>query len=153
MIVVLESVEALGLDPIYQTFDKLGLPKEPPLSDEIPPLDIVGIVGKAQRILGLNLFLNFFVNEDIRNTSRNRITVSLYRRQYFPRDIISFVRLNAPSRFESPPIEPNRGTIAGGADVTGSWRTLSPRFPTISIGISGIPDVYQRNGRTRWRRE
>ncbi|XP_017756930.1 PREDICTED: neprilysin-11-like isoform X1 [Eufriesea mexicana] len=88
-----ESVEALGLDPIYETFDRLGLPKEPPLGDEIPPLDIVGILGKAQRILGLNLFLNFFISEDILNTSRNRITMeqmSLGLSQHYLLDSLRF---------------------------------------------------------------
>ncbi|XP_017885295.1 neprilysin-4-like isoform X3 [Ceratina calcarata] len=67
------TVEALGLQPIHQTLHKLGLPKDPPLKDEISPLDLSEVAGRAQRTLGLDLFLNLYINEDIRNTSRNRM--------------------------------------------------------------------------------
>ncbi|CAK9802982.1 Endothelin-converting enzyme 1 [Anthophora quadrimaculata] len=67
------SIEALGLKPIHETLAKLGLPKDPPMDNEITTLDVSKITGRAQRILGLNLFLNFYVSEDTHNTTRNRI--------------------------------------------------------------------------------
>ncbi|CAL7939938.1 unnamed protein product [Xylocopa violacea] len=67
------SAEALGLEPIYETMSRLGLPKDPPFHDDVSPLDIPKIAGLAQRILGLNLFLNFYISEDVRDTTKNRI--------------------------------------------------------------------------------
>lgn len=77
VIVVSASIEALGLKPVYETFNKLGLPKDPPLQNEILPFDLPGIVGRIQRVLGLNIFLNFYISEDIRDTTRNMMMVSV----------------------------------------------------------------------------
>ncbi|XP_071859700.1 neprilysin-11 isoform X2 [Bombus fervidus] len=71
----LTSIEALGLKPVYETFNKLGLPKDPPLQNETLPFDLPGIVGRIQRVLGLNIFLNFYISEDIRDTTKNMMTI------------------------------------------------------------------------------
>ncbi|XP_050475405.1 neprilysin-4-like isoform X3 [Bombus huntii] len=71
----LTSVEALGLKPVYETFNKLGLPKDPPLQNETLPFDLPGIVGRIQRVLGLNIFLNFYISEDIRDTTKNMMMI------------------------------------------------------------------------------
>ncbi|XP_015436169.1 PREDICTED: neprilysin-11-like [Dufourea novaeangliae] len=68
------SVEALGLKPIHDTLAKLGLPKDPPSrTDNWDDLEISRIAGTAQRLLGLDLFVNFYVSEDVRDTTRNRM--------------------------------------------------------------------------------
>ncbi|XP_012150797.2 endothelin-converting enzyme 1 isoform X1 [Megachile rotundata] len=70
------SVEALGLKPIHDALGRLGLPNDPPSPGEIlPDFDVSEIAGIAQRVLGLNLFVNFYVSEDLRNTTRNRIMI------------------------------------------------------------------------------
>ncbi|XP_060814400.1 neprilysin-4-like isoform X2 [Bombus pascuorum] len=71
----LTSIEALGLKPVYETFNKLGLPKDPPLQNETLPFDLPGIVGRIQRVLGLNIFLNFYISEDIRDTTKNMMMI------------------------------------------------------------------------------
>lgn len=72
----LASVEAMGLKPIYETLDRLGLPRDPFFKNETLPLDISYIVGRARRVLGLNLFIKLYISEDIRNTTKNKIMVS-----------------------------------------------------------------------------
>lgn len=74
------SVEALGLAPIFEVLDTLGLPKDPPMQGKIPSIDISRIAGMGQRILGLNLFINFYISEDIKDTTRNRMMVRMQAR-------------------------------------------------------------------------
>lgn len=69
------SVEALGLEPIFEVLEKLGLPKEPPMQSKTPSIDISRLAGKAQRMLGLNLLINFYISEDVKDTTRNRMMV------------------------------------------------------------------------------
>lgn len=71
------SVEALGLKPIFEVLDSLGLPKEPPMQGKIPSIDISRIAGTGQRTLGLNLFINFYISEDVKDTTRNRMMVRM----------------------------------------------------------------------------
>lgn len=40
------------------------------------PFDWLQTVGQAQRILGLNIMVGFWVSQDVRNTSRNLMVVS-----------------------------------------------------------------------------
>jgi len=72
------SAEALGLEPIYEVFDRLGLSKNPPMPGKISSLDISRTLGVARRILDLNLFVHFYISEDIKNTTRNRIMVRIF---------------------------------------------------------------------------
>lgn len=66
------------MDPIYSVFDRLGLPRELPMDDNrAPELDFARLAGDVQRNLGLNFLLNFYVSEDVRNTSHNRMMVSV----------------------------------------------------------------------------
>ncbi|KAI4482984.1 hypothetical protein M0802_013537 [Mischocyttarus mexicanus] len=67
------SIETLGLEPIFDVLKQIGLPTNPPLQMKISPLDLSEIAGSTRRILGLNLFVNFYISEDIRNTTRNRM--------------------------------------------------------------------------------
>ena len=70
------SVEAMGLEPIFGVMSRLGLPRDLPVDDtRAPQLDIARLSGQAQRLLGLNLLLNFYISEDVRNTSHNRMMV------------------------------------------------------------------------------
>ncbi|XP_061935542.1 endothelin-converting enzyme 1-like isoform X2 [Apis cerana] len=69
------SVEAMGLKPIYETLDRLGLPRDPLFKNETLPLDISYIVGRAHRVLGLNLFIKLYISEDIRDTTKNKIMI------------------------------------------------------------------------------
>jgi hypothetical protein len=67
----------LGLTPIFGILDKLGLPKQLPMDDDgAPKLDVAKLSGLAQRLLGLNLFVNFDISEDVQNTTRNKMMVS-----------------------------------------------------------------------------
>lgn len=68
-------MEKLGLDPIFDVLSSTGLPREPPLDNEIERLDLAKISGTVQRLLGLNLLVNFYINEDVRDTTKNRMTV------------------------------------------------------------------------------
>lgn len=67
----------MGLKPIYETLDRLGLPRDPLFKNETLPLDVSYIVGRAQRVLGLNLFIKLYISEDIQDTTKNKIMVSL----------------------------------------------------------------------------
>ncbi|KAG9430999.1 neprilysin-4 [Apis mellifera carnica] len=69
------SVEAMGLKPIYETLDRLGLPRDPLFKNETLPLDVSYIVGRAQRVLGLNLFIKLYISEDIQDTTKNKIMI------------------------------------------------------------------------------
>lgn len=60
---------------MHEVFDKLGLPKSPPMPGEVSSLDLSRLLGVVQRMLGLNLFVHFYISEDIKNTTRNRIMV------------------------------------------------------------------------------
>lgn len=45
------------------------------MQGNIPSLDISRLTGVAQRALGLNLFINFYISEDVKDTTRNRMMV------------------------------------------------------------------------------
>ncbi|XP_076238295.1 neprilysin-11 [Calliopsis andreniformis] len=70
-----DSIEALGLKPIHETLEKLGLPRDPPIDKEITSLDIAEVAGTAQRLLGLDLFLNFHICEYVKDTTKKRMTI------------------------------------------------------------------------------
>ncbi|KAH0952283.1 hypothetical protein HN011_005253 [Eciton burchellii] len=89
------SAEALGLEPIYEVFHRLGLSKNPPMPGKTSSLDISRILGVARRMLDLNLFVHFYISEDIKNTTRNRIMME----QVTP--IFNEHYLLDPSRFQS----------------------------------------------------
>lgn len=71
------SVEALGLEPIFEVLDNLGLSKDPPMQGKIPLIDIARVAGTAQRMLGSNIFVNFYISEDVRDNTRNRMMVRM----------------------------------------------------------------------------
>lgn len=58
--------------------DKLGLPKESPTQGKIPAVDLPKVTGMAQRTLGLSVLVHFYISEDIRDTTRNRMMVRMY---------------------------------------------------------------------------
>ena len=68
-------MEVLGLEPMLTVLRKLGLS-----SNSVPPsgqpFDWLLTVGQAQRMLGLNVMVGFWVSQDVRNTSRNLMVVS-----------------------------------------------------------------------------
>ncbi|KOX74681.1 Endothelin-converting enzyme 2 [Melipona quadrifasciata] len=67
------GIEALGMEPVYKIFDRLELPNDPFVRNETLSFDLPNIVGKIQRVLGLNVFLNFYISEDIRDTTKNKM--------------------------------------------------------------------------------
>ncbi|XP_057328735.1 neprilysin-4-like [Microplitis mediator] len=89
------KVESLGLTPIYKVLKKLGLPKEPIFDDELIDLDLSTIAGSAQRHLGLNIFLNFYISEDVRNTSQNRMMMEQVSPGFSERYLLDPVRFNS----------------------------------------------------------
>ena len=76
-------METFGLKPIFEILTEFGLSSEIPVDDDFETLDISEISGKAQRILGLNLLVHFYISEDVRNTSRNRMTVCITTSRYY----------------------------------------------------------------------
>ena len=65
----------LGLEPMLTVLRKLGLSSSSmPPSEQ--PFDWLQTVGQAQRMLGLNVMVGFWVSQDVRNTSRNLMVVS-----------------------------------------------------------------------------
>jgi hypothetical protein len=70
-----DKLEVLGLEPMLTVLQKLGLS-----SNSVPPsgqpFDWLLTVGQAQRMLGLNVMVGFWVSQDVRNTSRNLMVVS-----------------------------------------------------------------------------
>ncbi|XP_024936954.1 neprilysin-4 isoform X2 [Cephus cinctus] len=89
------TVEALGLEPIFDVLKKVGLPRDPPLDDDIPPVNLARITGVAQRLLGLNILLNFYVSEDVRDTTRNRMMMEQVSPGFSERYLLD------PQRFQS----------------------------------------------------
>ncbi|XP_066584391.1 endothelin-converting enzyme 1-like [Prorops nasuta] len=69
------SVEELGLEPIFDVLEKVGLSRDPPFGKDTGPVDVPKITGTAQRILGLNLFISFYISEDIRDTTKNKMVM------------------------------------------------------------------------------
>lgn len=69
-----DKLEELGLDPMLTVLQKLGLSTSsvPPSGQ---PFDWLETVGQAQRMLGLNIMVGFWVSQDVRNTSRNLMVV------------------------------------------------------------------------------
>ncbi|KAG8222300.1 hypothetical protein J437_LFUL001842 [Ladona fulva] len=67
-------MESLGVEPMLKVLKRLNMPTGPPgdaghsIAADFDPL---AIIAKAQRVLGLSVFLGFYVSEDLRNTSRN----------------------------------------------------------------------------------
>lgn len=72
-----DKLEALGLEPMLTVLQKLGLSTSsvPPSGQ---PFDWLETVGHAQRMLGLNIMVGFWVSQDVRNTSRNLMVVSCW---------------------------------------------------------------------------
>jgi hypothetical protein len=65
----------LGLEPMLTVLRKLGLSSSSvPPSEQ--PFDWLQTVGQAQRMLGLNVMVGFWVSQAVRNTSRNLMVVS-----------------------------------------------------------------------------
>ncbi|XP_077258121.1 neprilysin-11 [Temnothorax americanus] len=93
------SVEALGLEPIFEVLNSLGLPKEPPMQGKIPSLDISRIAGIGQRTLGLSLFINFYISEDVKDTTRNRMMMEQVSPGFSERYLLD------PRRFQSELME------------------------------------------------
>ncbi|XP_076657485.1 neprilysin-11 isoform X1 [Halictus rubicundus] len=89
------SIEALGMQPIHDILAELGLPKIPPTRSSNWTLDVSRLAGTAQRVLGLNIFVHFYVSEDVRDTTRNRMMMA----QVTP--AISERYLLDPQRFRS----------------------------------------------------
>ena len=76
---LLAGIEALGMKPVYEMFDRLQLSKDPFVQNETLSFDLPDIVGRIQRVLGLNVFLNFYISEDIRDTAKNKMMVKSVR--------------------------------------------------------------------------
>lgn len=53
------------------------------MQGKIPSFDISRLTGVAQRALGLNLFINFYISEDVKDTTRNRMMVRMCLKFYF----------------------------------------------------------------------
>lgn len=66
----------MGLSPTYDVLKKIGLPNKPIFTDDkLDNLNLSKIIGTAQRHLGLNIFINFYISEDVRDTTQNRMMI------------------------------------------------------------------------------
>lgn len=74
--VITDKLEAKETQPIQSLLKRLGLPPGPPV-EASANFSWEDITGRGRRMLGLNVLLSVQVAEDVRNTSRNRIVVSL----------------------------------------------------------------------------
>ncbi|KAK0158820.1 hypothetical protein PV328_009769 [Microctonus aethiopoides] len=91
-----ESVEMLGLRPVFEVLNEIQLPNEPIFNDEdLNNFNLSKIVGMAQRHLGLNLFINFYINEDVRDTTKNRMMMEQISPGFSERYLVD------PNRFKS----------------------------------------------------
>ncbi|PSN34745.1 Neprilysin-11 [Blattella germanica] len=68
-----DKLEELGLDPLVNALDKLGLSTTLPQSER--EFDWLKTIATIQRKLGLSLLVGFWVSQDVRNTSRNLMVV------------------------------------------------------------------------------
>ncbi|XP_063976268.1 neprilysin-4-like isoform X2 [Diachasmimorpha longicaudata] len=102
-----ESVEKMGLKPIFEILSLVGLPRDPQSlnaleNDTEIDLDVARIAGVAQRHLGLNLFVNFYISEDLRDTTKNRMMMDQVSPGFSER------YLTNPDRFKSELMEYKR---------------------------------------------
>ncbi|XP_046465759.1 endothelin-converting enzyme 1 isoform X1 [Neodiprion pinetum] len=123
-----ESVEELGLEPIFDVLSRLGLPREPPLGNDIEPLNLANLSGVVQRVLGLNLFVNFYINEDVRDTTRNRMTMEQVSPGFSERYLLE------PSRFQSE-LKEYRKYVTSMMELAGAGNK-SAAFANELIGFS-----------------
>lgn len=78
------------MKPVYEIFDRLELPKDPFVQNETLFFDLPDIVGRIQRVLGLNVFLNFYISEDVRDATKNKMMVKSVRcKNLFKRILLS----------------------------------------------------------------
>ncbi|KAF7996611.1 hypothetical protein HCN44_002257 [Aphidius gifuensis] len=102
------SVENLGLTPIFDILGKFGLSNKPLSYDDnkinnesmiVNKIDLPKIAGSVQRYLGLNLFVNFYISEDIRDTTKNRMMMEQVSPGFSERYLMD------PQRFKSELLE------------------------------------------------
>ncbi|XP_011310973.1 endothelin-converting enzyme 1 isoform X2 [Fopius arisanus] len=122
----IESVEKLGLKPIFEILSRVGLSPEPPSlnaleNDTEIDLDVSRIAGVAQRHLGLNLFVNFYISEDVRDTTQNRMMMEQVSPGFSER------YLTDPNRFKSELMEYKR-YIKEMVELAGVTPENSPAF-------------------------
>lgn len=133
------SVEALGLEPIFDVLNKLGLPKDPPLEEKFAPLDLSKIAGVAQRVLGLNLLINFYISEDVRDTTRNRMMMEQVSPGFSERYLLE------PQRFQSELSEYKKYIkamveLAGAGNKSASFANEILEFSTKVAKIMATPE-------------
>ncbi|XP_046396781.1 neprilysin-4-like [Ischnura elegans] len=94
-------MEALGVEPMLKVLRRLGLPAGPPgdaghaVAADFDPLTTVA---KSQRVLGLSLFVGFYVSEDLRNTSRNVMVLDQVSPGFNERYLLDPVRFSTEVR-------------------------------------------------------
>lgn len=71
-----EAIDNVGLRPINDTLYNLGLPQKPPTDREAETLDISRIVGRAKRFYGKDIFLDMRIDQDWRDSTKNRLMAS-----------------------------------------------------------------------------
>ncbi|XP_012274418.1 neprilysin-4 isoform X2 [Orussus abietinus] len=132
-------VEALGLQPIYDVLGKVGLPKDPPFNETATPLDVSRITGVAQRALGLNLLVNFYISEDVRDTTRNRMMMEQVSPGFSERYLLD------PQRFKSELLEYKKYVaamveLAGAGNKSQEFATELLDFSTKLARIMTTPE-------------
>ncbi|XP_043284148.1 neprilysin-4-like isoform X1 [Venturia canescens] len=123
------SVESLGLVPIFEILKTVGLPREPPFDNKTIVLDLAKIAGVAQRQLGLNLLVNFYISEDMRDTTRNRMMMEQVSPGFSERYLME------PQRFKSELAEYKRYVkamvqLAGGGEKSDEFANEILEFST-----------------------
>ncbi|KAG7199393.1 hypothetical protein KM043_014024 [Ampulex compressa] len=133
------SVEALGLKPIFDVLTMLGLPTEPPVQGRMAAIDVATIAGIAQRALGLNILVNFYISEDIRDTTKNRMMMEQVSPGFSERYLLD------PVRFRSELLEYKKYTkamveLAGAGDKSLGFANEILAFSTEIAKIMATPE-------------
>nr|CAD7423024.1 unnamed protein product [Timema monikensis] len=70
-----DTLDKLGLDPMFEVLDQIGLPRRPPVKESSPGFNIMKVSAKAKLLVAKDLLVGFGVYPDSHNKSVNRLTV------------------------------------------------------------------------------
>ena len=73
------TLESKGVLPIRQILQMVGLPPDPPTNSTDENFDWLLTVARTRRLLGVSMLIGMNVAEDVRNSSVNKIVVSINR--------------------------------------------------------------------------
>lgn len=69
------------MQPLNSTLKKLGLTQTPPTDEEAKHFDISKIAGISQRYNGIDIFVDPYIGQDMKDSTKNRLMASDESRQ------------------------------------------------------------------------